>query len=167
MSQLTIEGPVFTTSIDLDQHAREAMIGLLNQQLADTFDLYSHTKQAHWNVKGMQFHALHELFDKLAAGLEGYIDMIAERAVFLGGSALGTARMAAGATRLEEYPIALHRSEEHVKALVSRYAAVAATTRKAIKAAETVEDTSTADLFTEVSRGLDKSLWFLEAHVQG
>ncbi|HZN10365.1 MAG TPA: DNA starvation/stationary phase protection protein Dps [Blastocatellia bacterium] len=155
------------TSIDLDAETREQMIALLNQQLADTFDLYSQTKQAHWNVKGPDFIQLHEFFDELATGVLAYIDLIAERVTTLAGTALGTARMASAATRLDEYPASLVNGMASVEALVGRYAALAASTRAAIDAADDVNDKDTADLFTEISRGLDKSLWFLEAHLQG
>jgi starvation-inducible DNA-binding protein len=154
------------TSIDLDAETREQVITLLNQQLADTFDLYSQTKQAHWNVKGPQFFQLHELFDKLAAELLDHVDTIAERSTALGGTALGTARMAAAKSRLPEYSAVITGGRESVEALVVRYAELAATTRAAINRADEVGDADTADLFTGVSRGLDKSLWFLEAHLQ-
>ncbi len=156
----------FKTRIDLPAERREKLIALLNQHLADTFDLYGQNKQAHWNVKGPQFHQLHELFDKLAEELEGYVDLIAERATALGGTALGTVRMAAGASRLTEYPLDAGGSLQHVETLALRFAALAATTRSAIDAASELGDADTADLFTEVSRGLDKGLWFLEAHLQ-
>ncbi len=142
------------------------MIALLNQHLADAFDLFSQCKQAHWNVKGPQFHQLHELFDDLAEQAEGYIDLIAERVTALGGTALGTVRMAAGASRLTEYPLDAGGSMQYAEALAERFAALAATTRAAIDAAEDLGDADSADLFTEVSRGLDKGLWFLEAHLQ-
>lgn len=154
------------THNDLSADTREQMIALLNQELADMSDLYSHTKQAHWNVKGEQFIALHELFDKLAASLTDYVDDIAERAVQLGGTAMGTNRMSAAETRLKEYPSAVMDSMAHVKALVERYAMVAASTRTAIDTADKAEDMDTADLMTEISRGMDKWLWFLEAHLQ-
>ncbi len=154
------------TSIDLDAETREQIIALLNQQLADTFDLYSQTKQAHWNVKGAQFFQLHELFDKLAAELLDHVDTIAERVTTLGGTALGTARMAAAASRLPEYSAEITGGRESLEALVKRYAELAATTRAAIDRADELGDVNTSDLFTGVSRGLDKSLWFLEAHLQ-
>jgi starvation-inducible DNA-binding protein len=156
----------FKTRIDLPAERREKLVALLNQHLADTFDLYGQCKQAHWNVKGPQFHQLHELFDNLAHQVEDYIDLIAERATALGGTALGTVRMAAGASRLTEYPLDAQGSMQHVEALAVRFAGLAVTTRAAIDAADDLGDADTADLFTEVSRGLDKSLWFLEAHVQ-
>jgi starvation-inducible DNA-binding protein len=155
----------YKTSIDLDGETREQIVALLNQQLADTFDLYSQTKQAHWNVKGAQFFQLHELFDKLAGETLVYVDDIAERATTLGGTALGTARMSAAASRLPEYPDIVG-GQESVAALVERYAALAASTRTAIDASDNLGDADTADLFTGISRGLDKSLWFLEAHLQ-
>src|SRR5262245_34643766 len=117
------------TSIDLDTETREQIVTLLNQQLADTFDRYSQTKQAHWNVKGAQFFQLHELFDKLAAELLEHVDTIAERATTLGGTALGTARMAAAKSRLPEYSADTVGGRERVEALVGRYAGLAATRR--------------------------------------
>jgi starvation-inducible DNA-binding protein len=156
----------FSTQNDLPAETRKKMVDLLNRQLADTFDLFSQTKQAHWNVKGAQFYQLHELYDALAGELLAYVDLIAERATALGGAAQGTVRMAAGVARLPDFPAGGIDSLPSVDALAKRFAALAATTRKAIDTAEQAEDMDTADLFTEVSRGLDKSLWFLEAHLQ-
>ena len=157
---------MFKTQNDIPTATRKEMITILNQELADMSDLYSHTKQAHWNVKGEQFIALHQLFDKLAAALTDYVDEIAERAVQLGGTAMGTNRMSAAETRLKEYPSEAMDSMAHVRALVERYAMVAASARVAIDTADKAEDMDTADLFTEISRGMDKWLWFLEAHLQ-
>jgi starvation-inducible DNA-binding protein len=157
---------MFSTRNDLSREAREEMVALLNQQLADTFDLFSQTKQAHWNVKGAQFLQLHELFDKLAAELAGYTDMIAERATTLGGLAQGTVRMSAANSQLAECELDVTDSLPTVEALAERYAALARSTRQAIESADGLDDADTADLFTEVSRGLDKALWFLEAHLQ-
>jgi starvation-inducible DNA-binding protein len=156
----------FRTHIDLPADQRGKLVGLINQQLADTFDLYSQVKQAHWNVKGPHFIMLHELFDKLAEGLEDHIDDTAERATALGGTALGTARLTAAGSRLPELPVELVTGLRLVEALVERYAALAASTRAAIEASNQLGDADTADLFTQVSRELDKALWFLEAHVQ-
>jgi starvation-inducible DNA-binding protein len=157
----------FSTKNDLTPDVREKAIALLNQHLADTSDLYSQTKQAHWNVKGMHFFQLHELFDKLAEEVEEYIDLIAERVTALGGTAQGTARMAAEASRLPEYPRDAVGGRQHVEALTARFASLAKTTRAAIDAAAAFGDIDTSDLFTEVSRGLDKHLWSLEAHLTG
>ena len=139
---------------------------MLNQQLAATFDLFSQAKQAHWNVKGAQFIALHDLFDKLAAELVAYVDMIAERATALGGLAFGTVRMSAGTSRLPECNPDVTDGVSVVEALAERYAVLGSSMRQAIEVAEDHGDSDTADLFTEVSRGIDKALWFLEAHLQ-
>src|SRR5215475_4109272 len=120
------------TSIDLDDETRQQIVASLNQQLADTFDLYSQTKQAHWNVKGQQFFQLHELFDKLAAELLDHVDTIAERSTTLG----GTVRMAAAKSRLPEYSAEIIGGRESIEALVQRYAELAATTRAAIDRAD-------------------------------
>jgi starvation-inducible DNA-binding protein len=156
----------YGTRIDLAAEVREQMIALLNQQLADIFDLYSQTKQAHWNVKGPEFFQLHEMFDKLGEDVEEYVDLIAERVTTLGGTAQGTVRMSAAASRLHEFPKDAYQGLSSVKALAEAYAETSKTTRAAIDQADRAGDAGTADLFTEVSRGLDKSLWFLEAHLQ-
>jgi starvation-inducible DNA-binding protein len=154
------------TRIDLPVATRGQMIALLNQQLADTLDLYSQAKQAHWNVKGPQFFQLHELFDKLAEGVEEYVDLIAERVTALGGTAMGTVRMAAVASRLPDFPPDARDGLRHVELLAERFANYAASTRAGIDSAAGARDADTADLLTEVSRGVDKHLWFLEAHLQ-
>ncbi len=153
------------THNDLPKDKREKLVELLNQQLADTFDLASQVKQAHWNVKGPHFIYLHELFDKLHGEFGDYIDDIAERATTLGGVALGTARMASGTSRLPEYPADVFEGMQHVRLLVDRFAALAKTMRAAIDTAANLGDADTADLLTGVSRGLDKALWFLESHL--
>ncbi len=154
------------TYSDLPAEMREQMCVLLNQQLADAIDLYSQTKQAHWNVKGPQFVSLHQLFDQLAEAVEIDVDTIAERVTALGGVAQGTVRMASAASRLPEFPQETVEGMLSVELLADRYAALAATMRNAIDSATERHDASTADLFTEMARALDKSLWLLEAHVQ-
>jgi starvation-inducible DNA-binding protein len=157
----------FRTRIDLPAEDRAALIEMLNQQLADTFDLFSQTKQAHWNVKGADFYQLHELYDELAAALLPHIDAIAERITALGGMAMGTVRMAAQSSRLQDYPQERVDSMENVEALAECYANLAATTREGIEFSEQHEDMGTNDLLIDLSRDLDKFLWFLEAHLQG
>jgi starvation-inducible DNA-binding protein len=153
------------TRIDLKPKLRDGMIGLLNQQLVDTLDLYTQVKQAHWNVKGPYFIALHELFDKLAEDLEEPVDDIAERVTALGGVARGTARLAAKESRLPELPHDSYDGMKMVALLADRYATLGASTRAAIERAGKEGDADTSDLFTGISRGLDKALYFLEAHL--
>jgi starvation-inducible DNA-binding protein len=160
------EARAFPTRVGIPAETRRRMINLLNQHLADAFDLYSQTKQAHWNVKGLQFIALHELFDKLAEDLEEAIDDMAERVTALGGTALGTVRIAAASSSIAEYPLDITDGPQHIEALAERFGRLAGTVRSAIDTATEAGDADTADLFTEVSRMLDKNLWFLEAHVQ-
>jgi starvation-inducible DNA-binding protein len=156
----------FETRIDISESAREELVKLLNARLADTFDLYSQLKQAHWNVKGSDFIQLHLLYDTVAEVVLEYVDTIAERATTLGGLALGTARMAAAATTLDEYPLDAVDGLDTVAAVADRLAAYGASVRKAIDEALELNDQDTADLFIEVSRAIDKHLWFVEAHLQ-
>ena len=153
------------TRNDLKGKLRDSMTALLNRQLIDTLDLYTQVKQAHWNIKGPHFIALHELFDKLAEDLEGPVDDIAERVTALGGIARGTARMVARESRLPELPGDSFDGMAVVAALADRYAILGASTRAAIENSGSAGDADTSDLFTGVSRGLDKALWFLEAHL--
>jgi starvation-inducible DNA-binding protein len=157
----------FETRIDIPEEARAQLVDILNDRLADSFDLYSQLKQAHWNVKGSDFIQLHALYDDIAESVLGFVDEIAERATALGGLALGTARMAASASSLDEYPLDAIQGEETVVVVADRLAAFGAAVRSAIDTSAELEDQDTADLFTEVSRAIDKHLWFVEAHVQG
>lgn len=158
--------PLHSTRIDLPVEARLQVIGTLNETLACTLDLKTQVKQAHWNVKGMDFYQLHELFDEIASELEEYIDMVAERVTALGGTALGTARIAASQSSLPEYPLTILDGKDHVTALADRFAVYGKLLRDGIASTDDLDDADTADLYTEISRTIDKRLWFLEAHLQ-
>jgi len=155
---------VYPTRNDLPEATRVAMIGLLNARLADAIDLQTQMKQAHWNVKGPTFISLHELFDKVNEDVEDYVDLIAERVVQLGGIAHGTARQIASRSTLSEYPTA-RDGRQHVEAVTNALATFGRSVRAGIDAADSAADLDTADLLTEVSRGVDKWLWFVEAHL--
>lgn len=151
------------TRIDLKSNTRKTVITLLNARLAEAIDLALVTKQAHWNLKGPQFIAIHEMLDGFRATLDGHIDTVAERAVQLGGQALGTVQAVAETTTLKPYPTEISKTRDHLAALIERFGDVANAVRAAIDEAD---DADSADIFTAFSRDLDKSLWFLEAHVQ-
>lgn len=154
------------TKIDLPPDAREKLIAILNQRLADASDLKSQAKQAHWNVKGMNFIALHELFDQVSTQVETHIDDIAERITTLGGTALGTIRVAAQNSSLSEYPLEITDGTAHVDALSTALADFGKKVRADIDKTDELGDADTADLFTGISRAIDKLLWFVEAHIQ-
>lgn len=154
------------TRNDMPEKTRVSMIALLNARLADGIDLYLQTKQAHWNVKGPSFIALHELFDQIAELVEGGIDEMAERAVALGGSANGTIQTVSRESTLAAYPVSIAKGTDHVDAMASALAAYGKVIRAAIQTAGDAGDADTADLFTGISRAIDKNLWFVEAHSQ-
>jgi len=155
----------YPTHNDLSEERRNSTVEILDARLADAVDLQTQMKQAHWNVKGPNFIALHELFDKVNEDVEGYVDDLAERVVQLGGVAHGTARQVAGRSTLSEYPPA-RDGRAHVEAVTAALASFGAKVRAAIDLTDQLGDRDTADLFTEISRGVDKWLWFVEAHTQ-
>ena len=157
---------MFKTKNDLPDDTRAKVIDLLNARLADAIDLQSQTKQAHWNVKGPNFIALHQLFDRISEDAVENVDEIAERVVQLGGVAEGTVRMAAKRTSLSEYPTNAVDGRSHVEALSSVLAAFGKSVRRAVAEANNLGDLDTAEMFTEISCGLDKWLWLVEAHQQ-
>jgi starvation-inducible DNA-binding protein len=156
----------YETRNDLKSNVKSASIALLNARLADSIDLALLTKQAHWNLKGPQFIAVHEMIDGFRTELDDYVDTMAERVVQLGGTALGTTQVVAKATSLSPYPTDIYKIPDHLTALSDRYGKVANAVRAAIDEADEAGDADTADIFTNYSRALDKSLWFLEAHLQ-
>ena len=157
---------VYKTENDIPQELRLKLNVLANQGLADAVDLQMQIKQAHWNVKGPHFIGLHELFDQIDEAVESYVDLIAERIVQLGGIAEGTVRVAAGRSRLEEYPLVIADGRAHVEAVSKALSTFGREARATINQANELDDADTADIFTEISRGIDKWLWFVEAHTQ-
>jgi starvation-inducible DNA-binding protein len=166
INRMTKTPKLYDTENDLPKPTREAVVGLINQRLADIVDLKTQLKQAHWNVKGPHFIGLHKLFDDIAEDVEEYTDMIAERAVQLGGIAEGTARVVADRSRLEEYPLTVADGALHIEAVAKALSDFGREVRLTINEVQTLEDADTADMFTDVSRGIDKWLWFVEAHTQ-
>ena len=154
------------TSNDLPTNAKAVANELLNARVADSIDLALLTKQAHWNLKGLQFIAVHEMLDTFRTQIDDLVDTMAERVAQLGGTALGTTQTVADATTLPPYPTDIYAIHDHLAALIERYGAVANAIRHGIEQADEAGDADTADIFTQASRALDKALWFLEAHVQ-
>src|SRR5262245_50975860 len=152
------------TRNDLPEKVRIQVAALLQERLAEAIDLVTHAKQAHWNVKGPAFIALHELFDKIYENAGEHADLLAERILQLGGVAEGTARVVAKQSHLPEYPLTIAAGHEHVEALSRSLAWFGSTVRQSIDRADEVGDKDTADILTEISRRLDKDLWFVEAH---
>ena len=160
------KNPRHATRNNLTDNARKAAFQLLNARLADGLDLALITKQAHWNLKGLQFIGVHEMLDGFRDEQDDWNDKMAERAVQLGGTAYGTTQTIGANSQLSPYPTDIYAIQDHLAALIDRYSVVANAVRASIDEADDAGDADTADLFTEVSRGLDKQLWFLEAHIQ-
>jgi len=167
LNRARAEAPkMYQTENDISEKRRSELNAIMNQRLASAVDLQTQMKQAHWNVKGPSFIGLHELFDQVDEAVESYVDMIAERIVQLGGIAEGTARVAASRSQLEEYPLTIADGQAHVEAVARALSTFGHEVRGTINEADELDDAGTADLFTEISRGIDKWLWFVEAHSQ-
>jgi starvation-inducible DNA-binding protein len=149
----------------LSANVRTKSVELLNKHLAAAIDLHGQVKQAHWNVRGPAFIAVHELFDKVADAVEEYSDTLAERAAALGGSAQRTVQVAAERTFLMPYALGIADEKEHITTLSISLATFGESARKAINEAAGYGDADTADLLTEISRGIDHQLWFVESHL--
>jgi starvation-inducible DNA-binding protein len=163
----TREAAMIESKISISDNNRRKLVELLNARLADTIDMQTQMKFAHWNVKGENFYQLHLLFDTIAEHMEDAVDLIAERITALGGRANGTARQVASASSLKEYDLDIVAGMDHVRTLLDRLAAVANASRGAISESDELEDRATSDLFTEVVRTADKDLYFLESHLHG
>lgn len=158
--------PLHATRINIPEKNRIELIALLNKSLASATDLMIQLKQAHWNVKGMEFISLHKLFDELAEQVEEQTDILAERVVILGGTALGTLQQAALNTELNAYPITIFAAKDHLVHLAHNFAILAELSRANMSRAEEFGDIATTDVYTDLTRMLDKNLWFIEAHLQ-
>jgi starvation-inducible DNA-binding protein len=155
---------MYKTANTLPEHIRAKSIALLNRHLAAAIDLHAQVKQAHWNVRGPTFIAVHELFDKVADTVEEYTDKIAERAGTLGGAAEGTVQIAAERSFLKPYPLTVAGVKAHIAALTAVLASFGGAVRDATDESEQFGDVDTSDLFTEISRGIDLQLWLVESH---
>lgn len=154
-----------TPEIGLKSNTKTTIIAQMNAHLADAIDLALLTKQAHWNVRGPNFIAVHEMLDTFRAALDTHVDTIAERVAQLDGIALGTSQVVAKQSRLTAYPTDIRKVTDHLEALVQRYAAAATSVREGIDAADEAGDADAADILTAYSRDLDKFLWFLKSHL--
>jgi starvation-inducible DNA-binding protein len=158
--------PHHPTRNSLSDNARRVAVELLNARLADGLDLSLITKQAHWNLKGMQFIGIHEMLDGFRTEQDELNDTMAERIAQLGGTAFGTTQDITRGSQLAPYPTDIYAIQDHLAALIDRFAVTANAVRESIDQSAEAGDADTADIFTEASRVLDKQLWFLEAHTQ-
>jgi starvation-inducible DNA-binding protein len=167
MAIKNLEKHLYPSKIDIPESTRSQVVELLNQTLAATLDLYSQVKQAHWNVKGMNFYQLHLAFDDVASAVFPFVDTLAERATSLGGNANGTVHQSANSSFLPEYPTLPINEKQHLEAVQERLALYLKHAREGIAKTDDLDDETTNDIYIEIARTLDQKLWFIEAHLQG
>ncbi|HLV84544.1 MULTISPECIES: DNA starvation/stationary phase protection protein Dps [Devosia] len=155
-----------TPAIALKANAKSTVIDILNARLADSIDLALIVKQAHWNLKGPNFIAVHEMLDPMRAAIDGHVDVIAERVAQLDGIALGTSQIVAKSSTLAAYPTDIRKVTDHLQALAERFASLANQVREDIDATDEAGDADAADILTAYSRDLDKNLWFIKSHLE-
>lgn len=155
-----------TPSISLQANAKSTVIEILNARLVDAIDLALIVKQAHWNLKGPNFIAVHEMLDPMRATIDGHVDIIAERVAQLDGTPVGTSQAVATSTALDAYPTDIKKVPDHLKALADRFAVLANQVREDIDATDEAGDADAADILTAFSRDLDKNLWFIKSHLE-
>ena len=157
---------MYQARIDINEVTRSKVISELQARPVDAVNLFTQIRQVHWNVKGSRFMALYELFESVAELLQDHSDQMAERIAALGGRADGTALIAASHSAIKEYPFDIETGRDHVIAGADRLAAFACSIRASINQTEVEDDAGPADLFTEISREIDKQIWFVKAHLQ-
>ncbi len=157
---------MYRSSINLSLRSREKAARLLNSRLADAIDLAMQIKHAHWNVRGPNFIALHDMFDRLHVEFLGHADTLAERATSLGATADGRLVSVTKRTTLPAYPNNAEGDADHLAAIAAGLAQFGGLVRVAIGETARLEDIDTSDVFTEISRAADKALWLIEAHLQ-
>lgn len=165
LPQAVISTVMNKTKHDLPQATRKKIVALLQPTLTELTDLRLQAKQAHWNVKGPNFIALHQLFDAVADRLDGLADTVAERITQLGGTAVGTVQAVMKDSGLPPFPTDICSGKEFVEAFSLALAKTAKRARTNIASASDSGDEATADVFTEVVRSLDKDLYFVESHL--
>lgn len=161
-----MKSTMHSTRVSIPEKARVELVALLNKTLAGTTDLQIQLKHAHWNVKGMEFIALHKLFDELVEDVAEQVDVVAERITSLGGTALGTLQAAAAGTLLRPYPTDIFVGRDHIEHLAHNFSILGEHARNGMKLTEELADMASNDVYIDLARMLDKNLWFLEAHLQ-
>jgi starvation-inducible DNA-binding protein len=154
---------MYKSPSNLTAAARREIAAALNDRLADGLDLHQQVKVAHWNVKGPLFPSLHPLFEQFAVALANFNDAVAERAVTLGGTAVGTVRQVATASSLPELPAGVVRGLDLVSLLADRIDAYLAGLRRTRELADGLGDGDTVDLLTQIVTEFEKNAWFLRA----
>lgn len=162
----TVTGP--QAEIGILEKDRREVASMLNALLADEAVLAVKTRNFHWNATGMDFGALHALFEKQYQELDGIIDEVAERVRSLGLTPFGSLGEFLEGTRLREFPGAQIPAEKMLGALLDDHEQLARTLRQGLEAcASRNHDAGTSDLLTGLLLRHEKLAWMLRSHLEG
>ncbi len=162
MATTTIE----RINIGISGEALGGVIDILNRVLSDSHVLYIKTRAFHWNVTGMHFQNLHELFQQQYTVLETAIDEIAEHARSRGGWALGSMAEFLQHTHLKEQP-RIPEARAMVEELLADHETIIRFVRESVdRCEEKYHDTTTADFLTGLLKEHEKMAWMLRAHLE-
>ncbi|MDF0603336.1 DNA starvation/stationary phase protection protein [Psychromarinibacter sp. C21-152] len=156
------------TAVDLSTDAQAEICEALNQCVAETAVTTMLAQNFHWNVTGMAFAPLHELFQQIYEDHFAAQDDLAERVKALKGHANGVLAEMVKASKVDEYPDSKGASaQDMIKAMLAAQETLTQTIGGAGELAAKHGDTLTEDLCIERGRTHEKFAWFLRAHLDG
>jgi starvation-inducible DNA-binding protein len=157
---------MYHNRVALTDEQKKKTVAVMQERLAESLDMYSQAKFAHWNVKGYNFYQLHLVFDSVADHIFPQIDAIAERITQLGGVANGTVRQAANGSLIPEYNITLIAGMDHVNALADALGCYCQALREASDKIDEIGDEPSSDFFKQLVVEAEEQLYFLESHLE-
>ncbi|MFN3021118.1 Dps family protein [Chryseobacterium sp. TY3] len=152
-------------SIGLDAKQIKDNVKVLSVLLADEHILYTKTRNAHWNVEGPDFHAMHLFFESQYDELEEIIDEVAERIRQLGQMAPGSLKEFIQLTNLSEKKLTKNDSQSFIKALLEDQEAIITYIREAVEKMEDSKDFGTEDFLVGLLEKHEKMAWMLRGHL--
>ena len=157
---------LIATDTGLSDEARDGVTNTLNTVLADLHMIYVKTRNYHWNVTGVHFMSLHELFETQYDALKVAADEIAERVRMYGKPAIGTMQEFINTSRLSESPGNIPDAQGMIENLMKDHETIARNLRMDIeRCAEDFEDEATADLLTGLLQKHLEMAWMLRSHL--
>jgi starvation-inducible DNA-binding protein len=155
------------TNIGISEENLSKVTRILNHILADEFLLYTKTRNAHWNVEGIDFHTKHLFFESQYNELDEIMDSVAERIRALGHYAPAALKIFLELTHLSEQSRSKNDSAGFIRELLGDHESIIVYLREQINplAAE-LKDAGTSDYLTGIMENHEKMAWMLRSHLK-